>query len=165
MVSNRRPPSLRSVGLLVIESSAFSSPFADVDHVVDGAAWLDYEVKKWLPGGDTIVLFPPDDALSDWARSVQGRLQYIGVRTSTRRGIRLDRLRTRMLWHLHSAHEQAARYRLDVVADRYHRIHVPITEVVSWERVAQGVAEYAALMAFPNTPEEPTLALEDEEPF
>lgn len=153
------------MGLLVIESSAFSSPFADVDHVVDGAAWLDYEIRKWLPGGHMIVLFPPDDALSDWARSVQGRLQYIGVRTSTRRGIRLDRLRTRMLWHLHSAHEQAARYRLDVVADRYHRIHVPITEVVPWERVAQGVAEYAALMAFPSTPEETPAVLEDEEPF
>lgn len=70
-----------------------------------------------------------------------------------------------MLWHLHSAHEQAARYRLDVVADRYHRIHVPITEVVSWERVAKDIAEYAALLAFPETPEEPTLALEDEGEF
>lgn len=153
MVSNRRPPSLRSVGLLVVESSAFSSPFEDIDHVVDRCAWLDYEVRKWLPGGDMIALFPPDDALSDWARSAQGRLAYIGVRTSTRRGIRLDRLRTRMLWHLHSAHEQASRYRLDVAADRYHRIHVPITEVVPWERVATNVAEYAALMAFPDTPE------------
>lgn len=164
MVSTRRPPGLRSVGLVVIESSACSSPFEDIDHVVDRCAWLAYEIKKWLPGGDMIVSFPPDDALSDWARSVQSRLAYIGVRTSTRRGIRLDRLRTRMLWHLHSAHEQAARYRLDVIADRHHRIHVPITEVVPWERVAQGVAEYAALMAYPSTPEEPSQMLRDEEP-
>lgn len=165
MVTARRTPSLRSVGLVVIESSAFSSPFEDIDHVVDGAAWLDYEIKKWLPGAGMIVLFPPDDALSEWARSVQDRLQYIGVRTSTRHGIRLDRLRTRMLWHLHADHEQAARYRLDVVADRYHRIHVPISEVVSWERIATNVAEYAALLAFPTTPVEPPLILEDEEPF
>lgn len=166
MVSNRRPPSLRSAGLVVIESSAFASPFVDADQGVDGAAWLDYEVRKWLPGGSMIVCFPPDDALSNWSRAVQQRLAYIGVRTSNREAIRLDRLRTRMLWHVHSDHEQAVRYRLDVAADRHHRLHVPLGEVVSWEKIAKLVAEYAALLAFPDTPDEPASApMRDEEPF
>lgn len=70
-----------------------------------------------------------------------------------------------MLWHVHSDHDQANRYRLDIAADRYHRFHVPLGEVISWEKIATLVAEYAALMAFPDTPDEPSQALRDEEPF
>lgn len=164
-MSPRQRPTLRLPGLVVIESSAFATPFlADDDHVVDVCAWLSYEVSKWLPGAETIICFPPDTVLSNWARGIQQRLAYIGVRTSTRDRIASDRLRTRMLWHAVAENERVERLRLELAADREHRFQIRLGEMVEVEVIAASVIEHAAIVAFPTGVYDDEV-LPDEEPF
>lgn len=139
----------RSVGVLLVESSAFSTPLGvDDDHVVDGCAWLAEEVRKWLPGGEMVVVFPPDSELTPWARGVQARLHYIGVPTSDKDRLAAEPRRTRMLWFVHAdlgASEDD--YRFSVRPDRVDSVVVPLGEIIPWQTVASRVVEYAGVMS------------------
>lgn len=139
----------RSVGLLLVESSAFSTPLdVDDDHVVDGCAWLAEEVRRWLPGGEVVVVFPPDSELTPWARGVQARLQYIGVPTGDRDRLAADPRRTRMLFHVHAdLSSRAEDFRFSVRPDRVVSVVVPLGEIIPWETVASRVVEYAGVMS------------------
>lgn len=44
-------------------------------------------------------------------------------------------------------------------------VDVPLGGVAPWEVVAARIVRYAALMAFPETPDEPSQMIADEEPF
>lgn len=142
-----------SVGLLLIESSAFSTPLGvDDDHVVDGCAWLAEEVRKWLPGGEVAIVFPTDDELTPWARGIRGRLSYIGVPTSDKDRLAAEPRRTRMLWHVHADHSSRAEdYRFTVRPDRVDSVVVPLGEIVPWQTVASRVIEYASVMGVHST--------------
>lgn len=143
----------RSIGLLLIESSAFASPFTiDDDHVVDGLAWLHEQLRRWLPGGEMTVVFPDDGVLSPWSRGIQARLHYVGVPTTSREGLAGDPRRTRMLWHVHSdGSSNDEDFRFSVRPDRVREVVVPLGEVVPWEVVANLVVEYAGVMSTRST--------------
>lgn len=163
----------RSPGIVLIDSSAFATPFVtDDDHIVDRCAWLAYEVLKWLPGADVLFVFPPDVALSLWSRGIQGRLAYIGVRPTTKPAIVADGLRTRIMWHVFAdAEGRSGRYEFGIHADRVRKFPIPLGEVVPWETIANAVIEHAAIMAIPSrTGDKPrdfdSYGIpEDEEPF
>jgi len=143
----------RSVGLLLIESSAFSTPLGvDDDHVVDGCAWLAEEVRKWLPGGEIVVVFPPDAELTPWARGIQARLQFVGVPTSDKDRLAAEPRRTRMLWHVHAdLSSRAEVFRFTVRPDRVDSVVVPLGEIIPWQTVASRVVEYAGVMSARST--------------
>lgn len=71
-----------------------------------------------------------------------------------------------MLYHARSNHEHGNLHSPNIAADRWHHFNVSLGDVAPFETIAAVVAEYAALLAFPATPEElhPPV-VPDEEPF
>lgn len=134
--------------MLVIESSAFDSPLADADSIVDGLAWLDYEVKKWLRWLVVIVAFPPDDVCSTYLKWVRARLDMVGVRTTTRGDRPRERARCRMMWHVRGeGRGEGGSFEIAVKPDRVREWVVEPHLMFEPEVVAAAIIDYAATLA------------------
>jgi len=139
------PP--RSLGLLLVASSAFSTPLAvGDDHVVDGCAWLAEEMRKWLPGGEVVVVFPPDSELTPWARGIQARLSYIGILISDKKLLAAEPRRTGRCGSSTQTSALPATTTASRCPDRVDTV-VPLGEIIPWEAVASRVVEYAGVMS------------------
>ncbi len=138
--------------VLLIESGAFASPFAEPEVIVERAEWLTLELHKWLPELVVALVFPPAEVISPYLRRLRLDLDVQGVHVVTRVqsyvGLRRQRQRTRQLWEVRgvSARPEGL-LPFSLVADRRRRFDVPLGEVVDWESVAASVIEYAAVMA------------------
>lgn len=139
--------------MILIEASAIATPLvAEPDAAFAGLHWLSQEVGKYLPRASVIVLFPREEAIAPWARLLRNRMDFVGLRPSTREDAQhVEPARTRQLWHVRS--EGLARpeghFHFDLKPDRVREFVVPLGELPPWETIAAAVIDYAATMAFP----------------
>lgn len=137
----------RFAGALIIDSAVLANPLLDADSVVDRTAWLAYEIRKWIPGAQTLIAAPWDDTSSSYALWISARCVGVGVETvRVAPGVPVER--SRYVWHLVSEMSPAAR--MPMRADRVRRFVVPIEDEPPWDAVHRALVEYGALMAFPR---------------
>lgn len=156
----------RIAEVVLIESSAFDSPFVDPHEVVEGAREFCAELRKWLPEINVIFVFPRAEIISPYLRELRTHLDLVGVRVATRVSkdddSRRDRHRTRQLWEVRGVGSPGGRPPFHLQPDRRRVFDVALGKIVDWQAVADAVIQYAALMAIPvGTPP----MIEDEPEF
>lgn len=135
---------------LIIDSAVLANPLLDADSVVDRAAWVADEARKWIKGAQTIVAAPWGDTISDHSLWISARCVGVGVETvRVAPGIPVER--ARYVWHLVS--EFSPNARMPLRADRMRQFVVPMDSDPPWDAVHAEIVQYAALMAFPRAGE------------
>ncbi|WP_298038924.1 hypothetical protein [uncultured Microbacterium sp.] len=156
----------RIAEVVLIESSAFDSPFADPHEVVEGAREFVIELQKWLPEINVVLVFPRAEVISPYLRDLRTHLDLVGVRVATRVSkddlSHRERMRTRQLWEVRGVGSPGGRLPFHPQPDRRRVFDVALGKVVNWQTVADAVIQYAAVMAIPVGTLPP---LEDEREF
>ena len=152
--------------VVIVEASAFDSPFAEPHEIVEGAREFVAELKKWLPEINVMLVFPRAEVISPYLRELRAHLDLVGVRVATRVSKNDDshseRLRTRQLWEVRGVGSPGGRLPFHLQPDRRRVFDVALGKVVDWQIIADAVIQYAAVMAIPVAILPP---LEDEPEF
>lgn len=137
---------------VIVECSTFLSPLVEPEDVMGAAVALHLHVATWLPEAEVTWLFARASTLSAYGKWMLSRMDFEGLRVSTRGSVVGEQQRTRMLWHARSEGlgRPEGRFEYDLQADRVREFVIETGDMFDGQLIGDEIAAYKALMAIPN---------------